>query len=290
MMKKNQVLEKIFMPLSKHYNILLIALVFGVLTACGGKQEMTVTAVEPSMSAQEQLNNQLMLATLWVQQSAEARYAYQQAYKRAEHLLMANVKKYKPKRGLTVIVDVDETILDNSPYQASLIGSDQGFTYQSWNEWVMQGAAKPMPGALRFIQLCEGMGIEVFYISNRDVEMVDATVENLIRYEFPYADREHMLFKVETSDKTQRREEVKQGRTIILSVGDQLTDFMDEEMERMMVDAGEEKLPFSDSIYNHFVLLPNPMYGSFESRLYSNGRQTTAEQKLVLRNKALIKP
>lgn len=192
-----------------------------LLVACGGSNQ--IAEVPDSQNAS--MSDQLVLSTLWFQTSDEAPFITEQLYDLAWVRLAENLQYIQDERHPAIIVDIDETVLDNSPYEARLIVDGEDFTLESWGEWVQEAEAEPIAGAQEFLEKAARRGVEVFYISNRSVEHLKATIQNLAAYDFPYADPEHVLLKGDTSDKTERRETVKRDYEVALLVGDQMTDF-----------------------------------------------------------------
>ncbi len=283
-MKKKTITGKTFMRNSLKSCIAALTLSL-VLHSCGGQKEVAVEQ-KPGPSPEAQLSDQLVMSTLWYQSSIERKIISMQAYATARRLLKQNMIRYEgSEKPLAVVLDIDETVLDNSPYEARLIRNNATYSPQSWAEWVMSSEARLIPGVEEFLNVCEGSGVEVFYISNRSAELLEPTSENLQRHNLPFSDPGHIFLKTETSDKTERRELLKASHTIILSVGDQFSDFMSYEI----MDFEEARVPpaLRDSIARHFVLLPNPMYGDFEKKLYPRGSKTAPAQKLELRRRAL---
>lgn len=275
-------LEKIYMRTKMWSGIALLL----ILSACGGsKNETTATNVEVDKSP---LSEQLMMSTLWMQKSAEAKYLQRQAFKLAEEKMKANTLSDKSGRSLAIIVDLDETILDNSPYEARLVISGQTFSKESWKEWVNKSEADAIKGAPQFLRFADDLGLEVFYISNRDEDMLEPTIQNLQRLELPFADPAHVLLRQGGfSNKYERRYMVKQQFQVVLLVGDQMTDFHQEPFtEQDDIDEGYVT-PLLDSAQNFFVLLPNPMYGTFESNLYDGKKGLSDEAKVKIRRQAL---
>lgn len=277
-----KILEKIYMQT----NIVKAAVAALIITSCGGGKSNTETpaAAEKTTS----LSDQLMMGTLWMQKSEEAAFLKRQAYEFAALKLEANMKKGEATKPLAVILDLDETVLDNSPYEARLILKGQNYKSASWEAWVNEANAEAVPGAVEFLQKANGMGVEIFYVSNRNESHLDPTVENLQRLELPFADPEHVLLKRdESSDKTERRETVKERFKVVLLVGDQMGDFTQEPL--MEIDAIRDGYvsPLMDSAQAYFIMLPNPLYGSFESTLYGDQSGLSDEAKKMYRRKAL---
>lgn len=197
----------------------------------------------------------ILFSTLWLQNAPEATIARKQAYQWAEKQMAENLQRYsKSKKPWAVVLDLDETVLDNSPYEARLIQEGGSFSPETWDAWVAEANADLLPGAADFLNKAAEMGLAVFYISNRDQAGLGATIKNMARYQLPFADSAHVLLKTDSSDKTARRLKVEENHKIILLLGDQMGDFA--EAEQL------EAMP-ADSLNNHFVLIPNPMYGAF---------------------------
>ena len=77
------------------------------------------------------LNNEQILALSWVQNSAEFKAIAFQTFNLAK--LRWDMDKTGGKK--CVVVDVDETIIDNSAFNAGLIGRDFGYGNSRWKEW-----------------------------------------------------------------------------------------------------------------------------------------------------------
>ncbi|MEQ8925362.1 MAG: 5'-nucleotidase, lipoprotein e(P4) family [Fulvivirga sp.] len=236
-----------------------------------------------------QMSDQLTMAVLWYQQSAEMRQAYYQAYNYAKLLVDNKLATIKTKRPSAVVLDIDETVLDNSPYEAMLIDSGWTYTGRTWKAWTDQERAEALPGALDFVNYAKKKGIEVFYISNRNVDELESTIKNLKGKGFPNADERFIQLKQESSDKTDRREKVANKYEVLVFIGDNLTDYSEEfgdrdaDMGKTLVD--EKKM----ELLNNFVMLPNPMYGEWEKAIYNNDYSKSDSVKLELRKSLLIR-
>jgi 5'-nucleotidase (lipoprotein e(P4) family) len=223
-------------------------------------------------------------AVLWQNTSAEAYWSYQQAYAYAsqrlfEILRFEDLTGEPPEdpRPTAVIVDIDETVLDNSPYQVNAVREGRTFDPAAWKTWTDKAVAKASPGALEFLAYAKERGCEVFYITNRTLEEKASTLKNLNDLGFPFADEAHLLLMEGTSDKTARRAKVYASHRVILLVGDQLRDF-DERFKDRSVDHGRNVVDqLADSLSQFFILLPNPMYGTYRDAVQGKG---TEEEKL----------
>jgi acid phosphatase len=232
-------------------------------------------------------------ATLWTQQSAEYRASAEQAYRTASRMLdrgladpaWTAVPEQEGDPGdlpPAVILDVDETVLDNSPYQARLIV--EGLEYpDGWDAWVLEAAAPPVPGALEFARYAAERGVTVFYVTNRDAALEEATESNLRRVGFPpAADLDALLMRGERegwgSDKSSRRAYVAGTHRILILAGDDLNDFISvsrasiEERDRLEAD-------HASHWGVRWFMLPNPAYGSWERALYGFESGLSPEQK-----------
>lgn len=95
-------------------------------------------------------SEQSVLSVLWSQQSAERKALYYQGFNIGKLKVVEALKKEGAEKKKAIVLDIDETILDNSPYFAYLVKKGKTFPYQ-WNEWVQSASAKPLPGALEFL-------------------------------------------------------------------------------------------------------------------------------------------
>jgi 5'-nucleotidase (lipoprotein e(P4) family) len=181
-----------------------------------------------------------------------------------------------------IIVDVDETVLDNSPYQARLILEGGLYNEDSWREWVDAAEAEPLAGAVTFLQTAAARGVTVFYVTNRDVSGKEATRANLLAAGFPIdRTREVLLLKGEngwTSGKTARRALIAKDFRIVMLAGDDLNDFFPARTEHpdpRKADVEE----YADWFGERWIVLPNPTYGSWEASLFGRDYELSPEAK-----------
>ncbi len=247
-------------------NLILILSVFLFSACCEQGPTQIPTEEKTALSKSERL----VMATLWYQQSAEMKALYHQCYFLARLALDKNIKESVAEKK-AVVVDIDETLLDNSPFEVHLINTGNSYTSALWKEWTDKGSAEALPGALDFIKYAISQDVDVFYISNRNVNELEATMKNLKDKGFPNVEKKFVLLREETSNKTKRRKIVLDaGYEIVLFVGDNLTDFSaiyDERNEKLGKDIVEtNKADFGTK----FIMLPNPMYGEWEGAVYKN--------------------
>lgn len=170
-----------------------------------------------------------------------------------------------------VILDVDETVLDNSPYQARLIADETPYTSASWSAWVREAIARPIPGALEFTRWAHESGITVVYVTNRQGDLEEATRENLLREGFPVAEGvDAVMTRGErpdwASDKGTRREEVARTHRVLLLIGDNFGDFLSGIL--VSTAARDELFAKHRELWGReWIILPNPQYGSWDGAL-----------------------
>jgi len=220
------------------------------------------------------------MATLFHQHSAERNALSYQAFNWASRMIDESKRRLGDPRKSAVIVDIDETILDNSPYQADCIL--ENYTYpEAWKDWVDLADCNPLPGALEFVKYAESSACEVFYVTNRKEMLMDPTLENLAKHGFPFADEEHLLMRTDENSKEKRRNIIAKDYHIILLIGDNLDDFVNI-FENLNSDARKVQV---DSLRSEFgfryIILPNAMYGSWESAIYEY-KKLSASEKLKL--------
>ncbi|MCK4696389.1 MAG: 5'-nucleotidase, lipoprotein e(P4) family [Candidatus Cloacimonetes bacterium] len=219
----------------------------------------------------------MLMATLWQQTSAEYRALTFQAYNIAKLRLDEDLKIQSDKKR-AIVIDLDETVLDNSSFQAKSI--IEGVTYYNdFDEWIELAVAKPVPGALEFLNYANDMGVNVFYISNRDSRHMKGTLKNLQKLGFPQVMESHILLRDETSSKEPRRQKVAEDHFIVLYIGDNLIDFEDIFRKKSIEERFTAVEKFKDEFGDRFIILPNPMYGEWEKTLYGGTRKIPQEEK-----------
>lgn len=209
-------------------------------------------------------------ALLWYQQAAETEALYLQGFNMAADRAReyaATEERLPP----AVILDIDETVLDNSPFNVDMLRKGYSYSEEKWAEWCEMREALPLPGALEFTKLADSLGIKVFYVSNRAEGLMEATLENLQEFGFPNADAAHVLLKSTTSSKDARRAIIRENYEVILLLGDNLGDFdgvFDDRTERFGKMQVQEQ---RDLFGRKFIVFPNPIYGSWVKGAFPGG-------------------
>lgn len=224
-------------------------------------------------------------ATLWVQNAAEYTSLSYQAYNTATRTLALpledsywtaslNQKESDDYASLppAIILDVDETVLDNAPFQARMIKQGTGYNIEDWNAWCMEAQAEGIPGAAEFTIYAASKGVTIFFLTNREYEVEDATRKNLIAEGFPIStSMDNIMSKGEepgwTSSKVARRKQIEAHYRVIMLFGDDLNDFLPaKNRSQSKRDAlVEENANYFGRLW---FILPNPLYGSWENGLY----------------------
>jgi 5'-nucleotidase (lipoprotein e(P4) family) len=218
-------------------------------------------------------NTYLIQSVLWQQNAAERRALAYQSYRLARlqfDNILAGIHEQKSR--LAVVTDIDETVLDNSALDARLIKKDQPYSKDLWLEWEALGLADTIPGALSFFSEVAKKGIEIFYISNRSAGQLPATIKNLKKFAFPFADETHVLLQAETSNKQPRREEVLRTHQIVLLLGDNLSDFSSLFYNQKSARRNALVDSMKASFGTRFILFANPTYGDWETQGIFEGK------------------
>lgn len=232
-------------------------------------------------------NEHLVMSVLWFQTSAEMRAQYYQTFNLAKMKVDQDTRAGASIRKRAIVLDIDETVLDNSPQMGKLIKENEVFPY-AWTEWVNAARAEALPGAVDFLKYAVSKGYDVFYVSNRSAATeLDGTIRNLVAQGFPQVDESHILLMTGGSSKEARRDSVLQTHEIALLIGDNLNDLAKVFERKSVADRFAEVDRVKDEFGNKFLVLPNPMYGAWESAIYENKSNLTDEQKHALRKAAL---
>lgn len=252
----------------------LIALLALSLTAC---------ASAPRDPSEYKLN-----ATLFMQTAAEYRALCYQAYNAARKTFDEDLRRGTGKRA--VVVDIDETILDNSPQQGKLHQEQKTYTSENWKAWTDLGQAAPVPGSLEFLRYAASKGARVFYVTSRKDNEREGTLKNLRLYGFPLKTEADLMTRSSgnTSKESRRQAIEKMGYRIVILAGDNLGDhavaFDTKSVTERAQAADAHRAQFGAKL----IVLPNPVYGDWESALYGGwDPKQTEEERRELRMKAL---
>ncbi|MBT2748428.1 MULTISPECIES: 5'-nucleotidase, lipoprotein e(P4) family [unclassified Lysobacter] len=246
-------------------------------------------------------------AVLWMQRSVEYRASTETIYRAAADKLEVALKqpnwdalvpeeRGNSAKGLkpAVVMDVDETVLDNSPYQARLVRDGKEYDEVTWDAWVAEKKAKPLPGVVDFAKAAQAKGITVLYLSNRAVHLKDATLANLRSAGLPVADDSVFLglgtvvegCEQNGSEKNCRRLLAGKQYRVLMQFGDQIGDFVQVVAN---TPEGRDALlsQYHDWFGERWWMLPNPSYGSWEAMTFNNDYSQPREARRQAKRAAL---
>jgi 5'-nucleotidase (lipoprotein e(P4) family) len=224
-----------------------------LLVACSSNQPVVTPA--PSATQPKHVK--------WVRSSAEYPAITTQVYRVATEQVLTQARAL-PSGGWAVILDADETVLDNSEHERRVSLAGTSFSDATWVPWVRERAATAIPGAVEFIRAVQAAGGRIAIVTNRADSLCADTRANL---EQVGVRAEMVLCKpVGGSDKNPRFQAVESGTTadsigaltVVAWVGDNIQDFPG--MTQRARQTPEALAPFG----TQWFILPNPMYGSWE--------------------------
>lgn len=299
--------------------MLLAAILTGAIASgsCGPKQrpaaapETARTPAAAPLRTHENLN-----ATLWMQTSVEYRASALQAYHTARLALDAGLGDPQwtaaveqtgsaASKPPAIVLDLDETVLDNSPFEARMVADstlEKPVPYDEtvWRRWVAEKKAKAIPGAVEFLRYAASRHVTPVYISNRNVHGAEPadkdsgerdTIAVLRKLNIPVdASGDTLLMRGEngwdSSDKGSRRAFVAEKYRIVLLVGDNFEDFISVSDKSL---AGRDTLAdrYADWWGTKWIVLPNPTYGSWEQAITLGAPQNDPAAALARKYAAL---
>ncbi|QDU64761.1 Lipoprotein E precursor [Planctomycetes bacterium Pan216] len=221
-----------------------------------------------------------LFATMWMRHSAEYRAICLQTYNAAIDKVREGVRKLRFSQGrLTgtkppaVVMDLDETVLDNTAFQARLVVMKQAFDDETFEKWLRdhQHEVRLIPGTANFIKEVEELDVTIVFISNRPDSHRQETIETLGKLGINIDGVEaRLLLRTQDRDKEARRAQVREQYQILAILGDNLHDFSTEfsakglegdpkalEKRLELVDKNDERWG------EEWFVFPNPIYGDW---------------------------
>ena len=231
----------------------------------------------------ERIELPLSTSVTWQTTSKEYRFLTTSTYRRASRMLN---DAELPSSPWVVVMDIDETVLDNGAYQVNLDKTGRSFSSATWADWVASEQATLVPGAAAFINTVIELGGRLGFVTNRDRSRDQHSWNNMRALGLPVTASNACLMgrspddvasvdgETFINDKDLRRRQLTDGTascyapsgnrredfpgsTIVMQVGDNIQDFSGMTQENADIDAliaSERPL---------YVLLPNAMYGSW---------------------------
>jgi 5'-nucleotidase (lipoprotein e(P4) family) len=243
---------------------IVVSLALLVAAGCSpARSTTTAAAPAPVPAAAPVAADSLPNDVKWVRTSAEYRALTRQAYALAGDKL-PELARGLPAQRWGVILDADETVLDNSEHQRRLAVSHAPYDPKAWSAWVSERAAPAIAGALDFAKLVHSLGGRVVIVSNRSMADCDPTRENLRSVGF---DADLVLcMPPGEGNKNLRFERVQNGTaapgmpalTVVEWIGDNIQDF-----PKLTQAARTDSTALAQFGRKYFII-PNPMYGSWE--------------------------
>ncbi len=258
-----------------------------------------LTAISTPAQAEE---NDLVNATLWTQTSVEFKATSLAAYKLAEIMLDRALEDKNwtaateqgeayQEKPVAVILDVDETVLDNTAYEAWLIKANASYSSKTWAPYVNSAISKPIAGSKEFIDYARSKGVEIFYVSNRKAGEEEGTRKNLVDLGYYVNDKiDTILVRGEKeewgSDKTSRRAYVAKDYRVALIIGDNLGDFV-EARDATVADRAALIDTYNDYWSTKWITVANPMYGSWEAATFGYNFKLPNDEKRKMKLDAM---
>tara|TARA_A200000113_G_scaffold77182_1_gene67996 strand:- start:647 stop:1465 length:819 start_codon:yes stop_codon:yes gene_type:complete len=259
-----------------------------------------ILSIKPTKANEK--DHELLMATLFVQSSAEFYANSKSLYSSAQQNLLDVLENKNHTAALeqmgnfqdkppAIILDVDQTVLDNSAYQARLIKNNSSYP-NGWVSWAKEEKAEFLPGALEFIKFAQSKGVEIFFVTNRVIEIENATLSNYEKLGLKLSSRvDHILSRGENgwdSNKTSRRELVAKDYRILMMFGDNLGDFVDIKENLLTPQKRVEITKKYDDFWGtSWFMFPNPMYGAWEGAIIDFDYSVPRNKKLELKELSL---
>jgi acid phosphatase len=267
-----------------------IALAACALLACGTRSG---PAPAPAAPVHESTN-----AILWIQTAAEYRAASLQAFRSATVHLERALEDARwtaaPEQTgdygtlpPAIVLDMDEAVIRSDRYQGWLVKDGRRYSLETWNDWVRTETSEAMPGALPYVRRAVELGVHVFYVTNRTVEVEAASLATLRKLGFPVADgADDLLTQHERpewgADKSTRRAEICKTHRILQIVGDNLNDFTSGAHTTVAERAALAER-YGGYWGSRWIVMPNPSYGGWEGALHDHRWDLPREE--ILRRK-----
>lgn len=275
---------------------IIISLIIGLGVGTGATYlvESEVQAKEIAQVEQKSQNNDTqnlvngnVLAVDWQQNSGEVNALRYEAYNSGKDYV-DKLSKAKTEKPYAVTLDIDETIIDNSPHAGYQIKHGEVYTPANFDKWVQKADAKAIAGAKEFTDYAKSKGFEVFYVSNRDEKTeMDATIKNMKKLGFVDSDKDHILLKTDTNNKEGRWNKIKDKYNLVMYCGDNLGDFPNGYDGKSNKERNEIVNKEKDYFGTKYIVLPNPCYGDFEGALYNYDYKKPSSEKIQDRLNAI---
>ena len=258
---------------------------------------VTNNVVANDVAAQEALKQKQQyqaetetMGLLWMRTSAEYRALAYQGYNVAMNTVkMAVTDPSHQRKPLAIVLDADETVVDNTKLMGeSIVNGNGRFDAPWWRQAVHQGKSQAMPGAVEFLNEVHKQGVEIFYVSNRYAPVnLDVTIQNFKELGFPSVDKDHVLLFEKDSDKQPRFDMIAKKYYVIVYMGDNAGDFPIGTKGKTLAERNSIIDAHKEDFGTTFVVFPNPAYGSWVSALAKGYQNLSPEEQKQVNNQYL---
>ena len=258
---------------------------------------VTNNVVANDVAAQEALKQKQQyqaetetMGLLWMRTSAEYRALAYQGYNVAMNAVkMAVTDPSHQRKPLAIVLDADETVVDNTKLMGeSIVNGNGRFDAPWWRQAVHQGKSQAMPGAVDFLNEVHKQGVEIFYVSNRYAPVnLDVTIQNFKELGFPSVDKDHVLLFDKDSDKQPRFDMIAKKYYVVLYMGDNAGDFPIATKGKTLAERNGIIDAHKEDFGTTFVVFPNPAYGSWVSALAKGYQNLSPEEQKQVNNQYL---
>ena len=258
---------------------------------------VTNNVVANDVAAQEALKQKQQyqaetetMGLLWMRTSAEYRALAYQGYNVAMNAVkMAVTDPSHQRKPLAIVLDADETVVDNTKLMGeSIVNGNGRFDAPWWRQAVHQGKSQAMPGAVEFLNEVHKQGVEIFYVSNRYAPVnLDVTIQNFKELGFPSVDKDHVLLFEKDSDKQPRFDMIAKKYYVVVYMGDNAGDFPIGTKGKTLAERNSIIDAHKEDFGTTFVVFPNPAYGSWVSALAKGYQNFSPEEQKQVNNQYL---
>ena len=237
----------------KKYILFILCLLF---YSCSVNFEIDSSKKDSSVEKEKIKKIKLPNDIRWVTNSSEYQILCEQTYENAWDHLSKTLETADSQSA--IIMDLDETVLDNSKYQIGLVKKNESYNPESWSLWVNLKQADLLPGAKKFIDKVRNTNVRIIFLSNRMAKNETPTIENMKSLNI-YQDNDIFMLRIDKPDKKHiRRAEVFNVTGRMKNIGPM----------KVLAYFGDAKHDFPDS-NNEYIfgknmfMFPNPMYGKW---------------------------
>ena len=249
-----------------------------------------VAAQEALKQKQQYQADTETMGLLWMRTSAEYRALAYQGYNVAINAVkMAVTDPSHQRKPLAIVLDADETVVDNTKLMGeSIVNGNGRFDAPWWRQAVHQGKSQAMPGAVEFLNEVHKQGVEIFYVSNRYAPVnLDVTIQNFKELGFPSIDKDHVLLFEKDSDKQPRFDMIAKKYYVVVYMGDNAGDFPIGTKGKTLAERNGIIDAHKEDFGTTFVVFPNPAYGSWVSALAKGYQNLSPEEQKQVNNQYL---